>query len=67
MTISSGRPCRRMAFLNILQRIPAVAPLRDGDLEDLALVIARAPEVVPLTVGLHEQFVDLPVPGREGS
>jgi hypothetical protein len=49
-------------FLQELQRSFLVACLRHETLKHLAFVIDGAPEIVPLTVDLHENLVEVPPP-----
>ncbi len=42
-----------------------VSSLRDNALKHLAFVIDGPPKIVPLTVDLHENLVDMPLPWRE--
>lgn len=49
-------------FLQEFQRGLRAARLRHSALEHLAFVINGAPEMVPLTIDLHEDFFEVPPP-----
>ncbi len=64
-TIGGDLSGRTVAFERLLhepQRCLLVALLGDIALEDLALLIDRAPQVVQLAVDLHVDFVEVPLP-----
>ena len=49
-------------FLEEFQYSLLVSALGDEAFQDLAFVIYSAPEVVPLTIDLHEDLVEMPTP-----
>ena len=54
-------------FSEEFQGSPLVSSLGDEALQHLALVIDSPPKIVSLAVDLHEEFIHVPAPVREGT
>ena len=65
MTNNLGaKPCFLSSLRHQPQRRPAVAPMLNQHVENLALVIDRAPEIHPLTGDPYHHLVQMPSVAR---